>query len=76
MHHVLDPLTSRPPAAVWRTVSVAAPSCVEANTLSTAGIVHGHGAVEWLSARGATARLVTASGDVVRVGAWPAERAA
>ena len=76
MHHVLDPRTSRPAPAVWRTVSVAAPSCVEANTLSTAGIVHGHGAVEWLSARGATARLVTASGDVVRVGAWPAERAA
>jgi FAD:protein FMN transferase len=76
MHHVLDPRTSLPAPAQWRTVSVAAPSCVEANMLSTASIVRGPRAVPWLAARGATARLVTASRDVVRVGSWPAERAA
>lgn len=76
MHHVLDPRTSLPAPAVWRTVSVAADSCVRANTLSTAGIVRGHGAVGWLEGQHATARLVAAGGDVIRVGGWPAERAA
>ena len=76
MHHVLDPRTSLPAPGQWRTVSVAAPSCVEANTMSTASIVRGHRAVPWLTAQGATARLVSSSRDVVRVGGWPAERAA
>jgi thiamine biosynthesis lipoprotein len=75
MHHVLDPRTSLPAPAQWRTVSVAAASCVEANLLSTASIVRGHRAVPWLASQGATARLVTAARDVVRVGSWPAERA-
>jgi FAD:protein FMN transferase len=76
MHHVLDPRTSLPAPTVWRTVSVAAPTCVEANTFSTASIVRGHDAVRWLCTQGATARLVTAQGDVVPVGAWPLEVAA
>ncbi len=41
MHHVLDPRTSMPAPTVWRTVTVAASTCVEANTLTTAGIVRG-----------------------------------
>jgi thiamine biosynthesis lipoprotein len=76
MHHVLDPRTSMPAPTVWRTVSVAASSCVRANTLSTAGIVRGHAAVSWLQWQAVPARLVTASGDVVRLGGWPEERAA
>jgi thiamine biosynthesis lipoprotein len=76
MHHVLDPRTSLPAPTVWRTVSVAARSCVEANTLTTASIVRGNAAVGWLRDQGATARLVSSSGDVVRVGDWPEERAA
>jgi FAD:protein FMN transferase len=76
MHHVLDPRTSLPAPTVWRTVSVAAPTCVEANTCSTASIVRGHDAVRWLRMQGATARLVTAHGDVVPVGAWPMDVAA
>jgi thiamine biosynthesis lipoprotein len=76
MHHVLDPRTSLPAPTVWRTVSVAAPTCVQANTLSTASIVRGHGAIPWLRERGVTARLVSAGGDVVRLGGWPQERAA
>ena len=76
VHHVLDPRTSRPAPTVWRTVSVAAPTCVEANTLTTASIVRGHAAVAWLAQQRVPARLVTAAGDVVRVGGWPQERAA
>lgn len=75
MHHVLDPRTSLPAPSLWRTVSVAAPTCVEANTMATASIVRGHRAVPWLAAQGMTARLVTAAGDVIRVGGWPQELA-
>lgn len=73
MHHVLDPRTSLPAPTLWRTVSVAAPTCVEANALATASIVRGHRAVPWLAGQDITARLVTASGDVIRIGSWPRE---
>ncbi len=76
MHHVLDPRTSLPAPTVWRTVSVAAPTCVQANTLTTAAVVRGQGAIPWLREQRVTARLVSAGGDVVRVGGWPQERAA
>jgi thiamine biosynthesis lipoprotein len=69
LHHIVDPRTGRPAARVWRTVSVAATSCLSANTLSTAAIVRGHGAIDLLGA--APARLVTANGDVLHVGGWP-----
>ena len=39
-------------AEVWRTVSVAAGSCVDANVASTAAIVHGEAAPGWLAALG------------------------
>jgi len=41
---IVDPRTGRPAETVWRTVSVAAYSCLRANTLSTAAIVRGHAA--------------------------------
>ena len=44
VHHILDPRTGLPAAPIWRTVSVAAASCVAANTLSTAAIVWGEDA--------------------------------
>jgi thiamine biosynthesis lipoprotein len=68
-HHILDPRTGLPAPRVWRTVSVAAYSCLRANTLSTAAIVRGRRAPNLLS--GAPARLVTADGDVLRLGGWP-----
>jgi thiamine biosynthesis lipoprotein len=74
LHHVVDPRTGRPAENRWRTVSVAAPSCVAANTASTAAIILGVAAPAWLAARGFDARLVGATGDVVRTGAWPRER--
>ncbi|HEY1489139.1 MAG TPA: FAD:protein FMN transferase, partial [Micromonosporaceae bacterium] len=38
MHHILDPRSGVPVASPWRTVSVAAPSCLSANVASTAAI--------------------------------------
>jgi thiamine biosynthesis lipoprotein len=70
LHHIVDPRTGRPAAPVWRTVSVAAYSCRRANTLSTAAIVHGHGALDVLGR--APSRLVTPDLDVLRLGGWPA----
>ena len=49
MHHIIDPRTGLPAAGPWRTVSVAAASCAEANAASTAAIIAGDGAVSWLT---------------------------
>jgi thiamine biosynthesis lipoprotein len=70
LHHILDPRTGRPAPAVWRTVSVAAYSCLRANTLSTAAVVRGHDAPMLLD--GIPSRLVTPDLDVLRLGGWPA----
>jgi thiamine biosynthesis lipoprotein len=74
-HHIVDPRTGKPVAEFWRTASVAAPSCVQANTASTAAIVRGPSASEWLDELGLTARLVRTDGTVVLVGSWPEEDA-
>jgi thiamine biosynthesis lipoprotein len=71
VHHIVDPATGEPAAPVWRTVSVAAASCVDANTASTAAIVRGASAPQWLESLGLPARLVAPDGCVVTVGAWP-----
>ncbi|MGQ7349246.1 FAD:protein FMN transferase [Quadrisphaera oryzae] len=73
-HHVLDPATGLPAAAVWRTASVVAPCCAEANALSTAALVLGALAPTWLERQGATARLVDDGGRVHLVGPWPTDR--
>jgi len=70
-HHLLDPRTGTPAAAVWRTVSVAAGSCVEANTLTTAAVVRGLDALPWLRCLGVPARLVGATFKIVTLGDWP-----
>jgi thiamine biosynthesis lipoprotein len=69
--HILDPQTGEPVESPWRTVTVAARSCVAANTASTAAIVAGENAPKWLAARGIPARLVAHDGSVIRVAAWP-----
>lgn len=72
-HHILDPWTSLPAPAAWRSVSVAAPDCVSANMASTAAVVRGPGAVGWLRGLGYPARLVRADGGVLELNGWPAE---
>ena len=71
LHHILDPRTGLPASVHWRTVSVAAASCVDANTASTAAIIRGRAALGWLARLGLPARLVDATGVVFTVAGWP-----
>ncbi len=74
LHHIVVPGTGRPADGCWRTVSVAAASCVDANTASTAAIIRGQErATGWLDQLGLPARLVRLDGTVVRTGGWPAD---
>lgn len=75
-HHVLDPRTAAPARSPWRTVTVAARSCLDANVAATAAIVLGGGAPEWLRQRGLPSRLVGVDGGVVHVCEWPSEERA
>jgi FAD:protein FMN transferase len=70
LHHIIDPSTGAPADPVWRTATVAARTCLDANAAATAAIVLGARAVEWLAGTGLPARLVGADGDVCTVGGW------
>ena len=72
LHHILDPSTRRPARPVWRTVSVAAATCADANTAATAAIIRGDRALGWLAELGLPARLVALDGTVHALNAWPA----
>jgi thiamine biosynthesis lipoprotein len=71
VHHILNPRTGQSADPVWRTVSVAAQTCFAANTVSTAAIVRGWQAPEWIAALGMPARLVDSDMVVHTVGGWP-----
>lgn len=73
VHHLIDPVTGRPVDGPWRTVSVTAASCLDANIASTAAIVLGTHAPAWLEERALPARLVAHDGTVRRVAGWPAD---
>ncbi|MFI9357962.1 FAD:protein FMN transferase [Streptomyces lydicus] len=70
LHHIVDPATGEPAAVIWRTATVAAATCVDANTAATAAIVLGGDAVDWLRRTGLPARLVGVDGSVMQVGGW------
>jgi len=71
MHHVLDPRSGQPVWGPWRTVSVAAATCADANIASTAALVLGRDARPWLAEQGLPARLVARDGSAVVQGGWP-----
>jgi thiamine biosynthesis lipoprotein len=71
VHHIVDPGTGRPADAPWRTVSVAAATCADANAASTAAVVAGAEAEAWLAHARVPARLVSRHGEVRHVGGWP-----
>ena len=71
LHHIIDPATGLPAETPWRTASVAAGSCVDANIASTAALVMGAGAARWLEAHRLPARLVDVNGAVSRLVGWP-----
>jgi thiamine biosynthesis lipoprotein len=73
LHHLIDPVTGLPARTPWRTVTVAAGSCVDANIASTWAMVRGTDAVERLARLGLPARLVAVDGTVTTAAGWPAE---
>ncbi|MCW3033192.1 MAG: FAD:protein transferase [Solirubrobacteraceae bacterium] len=76
MHHIIDPVTGRPAVTRWRTVSVAATDCTDANIASTTAILRDGEAIAWLERHGLPARLVELDGTVHTVAGWPAEQLA
>jgi thiamine biosynthesis lipoprotein len=71
-HHIIDPRTGRPADSPWRSVTVHAPTAVEANAASTAALVLGVDAPDWLEERGLSGRLVPMDAAPARiVASWP-----
>ncbi len=73
LHHIVNPRTGRPADSCWAAVSVAAATCVEANTASTAAVIRSGAAPAWLAGLGLPARLVGANGVITTTGEWPDE---
>jgi thiamine biosynthesis lipoprotein ApbE len=71
LHHIIDPVTGLPSDGPWRTATVVAGTCVDANIASTAAIVIGEAAVRWLEANRLPARLVDMTGSIHWVSGWP-----
>ena len=71
LHHIIDPRTGASVDPVWRSVSIAARSCLTANTISTAAIIRGYRAPEWIRSLGVPARLVDRDGSERCLGGWP-----
>ncbi|MCX6513079.1 MAG: FAD:protein FMN transferase [Actinobacteria bacterium] len=72
-HHVIDPMTGQSAEVTWEIVTVAGPTCLIANSSSTASIILGEDAPDWLAAHELPARLQRPDGSVVLVGGWPEE---
>jgi thiamine biosynthesis lipoprotein len=73
LHHVVDPATGLPAPEHWRTASVTAASCVDANIASTAAVIMGADAPRWLDDAHLPARLVQVDGTVTYVAGWPTD---
>ena len=71
VHHIVDPATGRSSDPYWRLVSAVGASCVDANALSTAAVVWGDQALEWLRPFGQAVRLLRNDGEVFTLGGWP-----
>ena len=70
-HHLVDPETGHSTTGPFRTVTAAAASCVDANIATTAAMVLGADAPDWLRTHGFPSRLVADDGTVRHVGGWP-----
>ena len=70
-HHLLDPRTGLPADGPWRTVTAVGRDCLAANAATTAALVLGADAVDWLREHDVAARLVGRDGLVRTTGGWP-----
>ncbi len=71
LHHIVDPRTGDVADECWQLATVAADSCLLANAASTATIVNGSRAGQWLLDMGLPARLVGSGGEVRVLNGWP-----
>jgi thiamine biosynthesis lipoprotein len=71
LHHIVDPATGLPAVSPWLSASVCAATCLEANTASTAAILMGDRAPQWLEELRLPARLVHHDHSVERIAGWP-----
>lgn len=76
IHHILDPRTGLPADPVWRSVTVAAGTCVRANAVSTAAVIRGESALRWVEGLRLPARFLGQGGRVVTTSGWPQADAA
>lgn len=76
MHHIIDPATRAPLVGEWRTATVAAADCADANIASTAALLRSASAAPWLQQLGLPARLVSHDGHALALGGWPAQAVA
>ncbi|MEP7091548.1 MAG: FAD:protein FMN transferase, partial [Nocardioidaceae bacterium] len=76
LHHIVDPRTGQPARRVWRSVTVAAETCARANAVTTAALVRGAGAEEWVRGLGLPARFLREDGVLVLTDGWPRGEAA
>jgi thiamine biosynthesis lipoprotein len=72
-HHLVNPATGQPAAGPWRTVSVCAATCLDANIASTAAIIRGEAAAPWLESLALPSRLVGVDGIARHLAGWPAD---
>ena len=70
LHDIIDPTTGLPVETPWAIVTVAAATCLEANAASTAALIMGEAAVEWLGSYRLPSRLVRHDGRVCLAGGW------
>ncbi len=70
-HHIVDPRTGRTAPALWAEVTCVAATALEANAASTAAVVLGADAPDWLAAHGIAARLEHLDGRAVHTPGWP-----
>ena len=69
-HHLVDPRTGLPARGPWRTVTALGRTAAAANVASTASVVLGGAALEWLVDHQVAARLVGHDGRVIPTPAW------
>jgi FAD:protein FMN transferase len=57
-HHLLDPRTGRPAASCWRELTVAAPTCLQADVAAKAAFLLSEEGPDWLDERGLAGRFL------------------
>ena len=73
LHHIVDPRTGLPAAGPWRTVSVAAATCADANAAATAAIVAGATRRRWLAGQGCQPGWSAMTAACGCLGGWPGD---